>query len=209
MQVQAMLSIQVQGGGDGEVGSHLQDRAAEPPAGAGVGQEVEQGSGPPGAAQGNLQGQACNVHEEEEVTGPGWAVQYFPGEEVGRVAGPYFRLPTQPKVVEGWGGHGSAVDPHCRLPTQPKVAEGGGVGGQQGSAAGQVGTAAGIARNSTEKEQEAGDEDDAEQAAGRDDDAGQAKDADERKKETEAKNITERKNEKRGNGTGDEKDRET
>ena len=25
---------------------------------------------------------------------------------------PHFRLPTQPKVVEGWGGTGEALDPH-------------------------------------------------------------------------------------------------
>ena len=55
------------------------------------------------AAQGNLQGQAGMVQEEEEVTVPERAVRHFPQEEVGRAAGPYFRLPTQPKVVEGWG----------------------------------------------------------------------------------------------------------
>ena len=144
-----MVPIRIQGGGDGEVGSHFQDRAEEPPAGEATGQEVEQGSSPPGAAQGNLQGQAGMVQEVEEAAVQEWEVQYFPGEEVGRAAGPYFRLPTQPKVVEGWGGQGSAADPHIRLPTQPKVAEGDGAGGQQGSAAGRVDIAAGTARNST------------------------------------------------------------
>ena len=86
--------------------AHVRCRAAEPPVGGGEGQELEQGSGPPGAAQGNLQGQAGQVQEEEVVTVLWWAVQYFPEEEGGQVAEPYFRLPTQPKVVKGWGGLG-------------------------------------------------------------------------------------------------------
>ena len=57
---------------------------------------------------------------------PGWAVYYFPDDPVEGsaveqtvesvvepvVEGPHFRLPTQPKVVEGWGGTGEAADPH-------------------------------------------------------------------------------------------------
>ena len=126
--MQATVPIRVQGGGDGEVGSRFQNRATEPPAGERAGQEVEQESGPPGVAQGNLQNQAGMLQEEEagEENVPGWAVQYFPEEEVERSAGPYmyFRLPMQPTVVVGWGGQGSAAEPHFRLPTQPKVVEG-------------------------------------------------------------------------------------
>ena len=87
------------------------------------------------------------------MTVPECAVQYFSEEAGGQVAGPYFRLPTQPKVVEGWGGQGSEADPHLWLPTQPKVVEEGGAGEQQGDAAGRVGTqaAAGTSRNSTGK----------------------------------------------------------
>ena len=55
-----------------------------------------------------------------------WAVDYFPDElavvsavvsavELAAesvVDDPHFRLPTQPKVVDGWRGTGEAADPH-------------------------------------------------------------------------------------------------
>ena len=108
----------------------LQDWAEEPSTGEGEGQEVEHGNGPPGAAQGNVQSQAAMVQEEEtDEEKCWWAVQYFPEEEVGRAAGPYFRLPMQ-HAAESSRGVG------CR--------------GQQGSAAGQVDFAEGTSQNRTE-----------------------------------------------------------
>ena len=45
--------------------------------------------------------------------GDGLVVELVAGPAVGVVADdPHFRLPTQPKVVAGWGGTGEAVDPH-------------------------------------------------------------------------------------------------
>ena len=68
------------------------DGAGESQAGGGEGQELEQGSGPPGAAQGNLQGQAGQVQGEEEDAVPWWAVQYFPEETRGN---PTFGCPRK------------------------------------------------------------------------------------------------------------------
>ena len=71
--VQGKVSIR-EHWGEGEVGSRSQDKAEKSPDGGhgGAGQEVKQleGSAPPGAAQGTLQGQAGQVQEEEGVTVP-------------------------------------------------------------------------------------------------------------------------------------------
>ena len=102
----------------------------------GGGQADEQGCSPSGLAQENLQGQEEALPTVESAV-PGWAVNYFPDDPVvgpavestvesvveSVVEDPHFRLPTQPKVVEGWGGTGEASDPHVLV-----EGEGGGTG---------------------------------------------------------------------------------
>ena len=122
------------------------------------------------------------------------------------VEDPHFRLPTQPKVVEGWGGTGEAADPLLLV-----VGEGGGegvainrtedAGSEGGEAAGGAGLSPGAvhgknkkgaAENSTQKRREntgsdAGD-------AGDDSDGDQKDTEAEKDAEKEEKN---RRNEKR------------
>ena len=90
------------------MGPRLLDRAGEPQGDGGGGQIVEQGGSPSGFAQGDMQGQPGPLQTQEELAVPLWAVQYF-AEGIDE---PHFRLPTQPKVVVGWGGIGEETAPH-------------------------------------------------------------------------------------------------
>ena len=112
-----------------------------------------------------MQGQAGPLQSQVELAVPSWAVQHFP---VG-IDDPHFRLPTQPKVVDGLGGTGEEAEPHFL-----EVGEGGG---------------AGVARNRTGNASGAREDGDAAEGAGLDPDADE-----EEKKKREAQNSTGEKN---------------
>ena len=67
-----------------------------------------------GAVPRDLHKEICRVRQayynlsQVELAVPMWAVQYFPEG----IDDPCFRLPTQPKAVDGWGGTGEASEPH-------------------------------------------------------------------------------------------------
>ena len=88
-----------------------------------------------------MQGQAGTLQGQVELAVQLWAVQYFP---VG-IDDPYFRLPTQPKVVDGWGGTGEIEQKMLvgREETQQGVAQGPDAEGEEKEKR--------EARNSTEK----------------------------------------------------------
>ena len=108
----------------GEVGSRLLDRAGEQQGVWGRGQADQQGCSPSGPAQGIGAGQEGLLQEATSlVESPVTWVDYFPVESVvgsaaesavesaaeTAVDDPHFRLPTQPKVVAGWGGTGEVL----------------------------------------------------------------------------------------------------